>query len=393
MTRAPEQLIETAEQIEQTAAGWVTRIDLYGTPDEWARLDAWLAASPKHRAAFLRLSVAWRRADQLKNLAALGTDVDADLLDPNRWSSLPEEKVAPEPPPQRQSAPGAIVDLASRRLEPHELHQQGLRALGAEPRESQRAPRQLSARGSRIAASFVVALTLAAGSVFAGWKLLDRHDTQTYTTTVGEFRRITLTDGSVLALNTDSAARVDMSGTHRVVELERGEALFTVAHDKTRPFDVHSGKVVVRAVGTQFSVRKRDETSADVLVSEGKIAINPPSSSTFGMGSYMKVRNGRITTALLPASDISDRLWWVTTQRLTVKGATVSEVVAELNRYNLRKIEIQAPGLAEQNIGGTFRTGDPEGFVSALERITPIRVRHLTRGSEEIISVEKGGSP
>jgi transmembrane sensor len=328
----------------------------------------------------------------LKNLAALGNEVDEDLLDPNRWSELPDEKVTAEPPVTRHAPRSTVVDLASHRSEPHELHQQGLRALGAEPRESHRLPR-LSARGSRMAASFIVALVLAAGGVFAGYKLVDRQDVETYTTAVGEFRRIPLSDGSVLGLNTDSVVRVDMSGTHRVVELQRGEALFTVAHDATRPFDVHSGAVVVRAVGTQFSVRKRDETSADVLVSEGRISINPPSSSTFGMGSYMKVRNGRISTTLLPANDITDRLWWVTTQRLTVKGATVSEVVAELNRYNVSKIVIQAPGLAEQNIGGTFRTGDPEGFVSALERIAPIRVRHLTRGSEEIISVEKGGTP
>lgn len=384
MTRAHDQVIETAEHIEETAASWVTRIDLHGTPDQWARLDAWLAASPRHRAAFLRLSVAWRRADQLRRLASLGTEVDADLLDPHRWASITAEHAAPSP--TADVAPSEVVDLALRRTEPHALHLQGLRALGAEPREPRRSFR-LSARASRIAASFVVALVLATGG-YLGLQMLNPHDTETYSTAVGEFRSIPLKDGSVLALNTDSVVRVELSGNHRVVILERGEALFTVAHDTRRPFDVYAGNLVVRAVGTQFSVRKRDESSADVLVAEGRISINPPSSSTLGVGSYTKVRNGHVSTTLLQLGDISEHLEWTTTRRLAFKDATVSEVAAELNRYSVRKIVIRAPGLAAQHIGGTFQAGDNEGFVSALVRAYGVHARHLTRGSEELISVE-----
>jgi len=390
MTRAHDQVIETAEHIEETAARWVTRIDLHGTPDEWARLDAWLAASPRHRAAFLRLSVAWRRTDQLRHLASIGQEVDEDLLDPNRWANTPEEQLAPESLPAAQAPRGPVVDLASRRTEPHQLHLQELRALGAEPHEPKRSFR-LSARGSRLAASVVVALVLATGG-YLGLQLVKPHETETYSTMVGEFRRVPLKDGSELALNTDTIATVEFSGNHRVVNLERGEALFTVAHDTSRPFDVHSGRIVVRAVGTRFSVHKHGELSADVLVAEGKISINPPSSSTFGAGSYTTVRNGRLTTALLPQNDISERLEWTASRRLAFKGARVSEVVAELNRYSVRKIVIRAPGLAEQNIGGTFQAGDPEGFVSALEQAYPVHARHLSNGSEEIISVE-GGAP
>src|SRR5215471_16880244 len=80
-----------ANEIEQQAAEWVARIDLRGTPEEWSALDAWLNKSPRHRAAFLRLSVAWRRADELKKLALLGGVVDPDLLDPARWATEPSD--------------------------------------------------------------------------------------------------------------------------------------------------------------------------------------------------------------------------------------------------------------------------------------------------------------
>src|SRR4051812_23814736 len=94
MTKAHDDLSNTGdnwESIEQKAAEWVTRIDLRGTPEEWAALDVWLAASPRHRAAFLRLSVAWRRADGLRKLAPLRGAVDEDLLDPARWKNEPSE--------------------------------------------------------------------------------------------------------------------------------------------------------------------------------------------------------------------------------------------------------------------------------------------------------------
>src|SRR6185295_17257162 len=91
MTKTPDDFDGRANEIEQQAAQWVARIDLRGTPEEWTALDAWLNTSPRHRAAFLRLSVAWRRADELKKLAPLSGVVDPDLLDPARWKSEPSD--------------------------------------------------------------------------------------------------------------------------------------------------------------------------------------------------------------------------------------------------------------------------------------------------------------
>lgn len=65
------------------AAEWVVRIDLCGTPQDWAELDAFLAQDRRHRAAYLRLSVAWRRADLLAKLKPLDGSVDPDLCPPN----------------------------------------------------------------------------------------------------------------------------------------------------------------------------------------------------------------------------------------------------------------------------------------------------------------------
>jgi transmembrane sensor len=390
MTRVHDPVIETAEQVEEMAARWVTRIDLHGTPDEWTNLDAWLAASPRHRAAFLRLSVAWRRADQLKNLAALGSEADENLLDPARWAGLPEEADSTATAAEPMPPPPSVEPIERRPSEPHLAHLQGLRVLGAEPREHH-SPRRVSANTSRLAASFVAALVLAAAG-YGGWMALNRGgEAQTFATVVGEYRRIALPDGSTLGLNTDSRATVRFSPSRREVTLERGEALFRVAHNAKRPFDVRAGATVVRAVGTEFAVRLRDESSVDVTVAEGKISINPPSRPTLAAGTVAFVRGNHIDTRSLPPGDISDRLAWSTTMKLPFTNATIGTVVAELNRYNARKLEISSPELAEQRIGGAFQATDPDGFASALESNFHVHARRLTLSSgAEVIRLENG---
>jgi ferric-dicitrate binding protein FerR (iron transport regulator) len=81
MTKPRDDVERRANEIEQQAAEWVARIDVGATPEERAALDAWLAANPRHRAAYLRLAAAWRRADQLKGLRPGSGTVDPDLLE------------------------------------------------------------------------------------------------------------------------------------------------------------------------------------------------------------------------------------------------------------------------------------------------------------------------
>jgi transmembrane sensor len=84
---------------------------------------------------------------------------------------------------------------------------------------------------------------------------------------------VTLPDGSVLQLNTDSVVETAYSPTERRVRLKKGEAFFSVAKNPQRPFWVDVGAVSVRAVGTAFNVRFRPE-AVEVLVKEGKVSVN-----------------------------------------------------------------------------------------------------------------------
>src|SRR5262249_7480712 len=89
---------------------------------------------------------------------------------------------------------------------------------------------------------------------------------------VEEQRSAVLGDGSLVTLNTASSFEVRMIKDHRIVKLLAGEALFKVAYDSARPFDVTTGDTTVRAVGTQFDVNHRP-TSTTVTVVEGRVAV------------------------------------------------------------------------------------------------------------------------
>lgn len=57
-----------SERIEDDAARWLIVIDGAPTASNFRQLNEWLAARARHRAAFLRLSVAWGRMNRLRAL-------------------------------------------------------------------------------------------------------------------------------------------------------------------------------------------------------------------------------------------------------------------------------------------------------------------------------------
>jgi transmembrane sensor len=189
-----------------------------------------------------------------------------------------------------------------------------------------------------------------------------------YDTALGEIRRVPMDDGSVAAINTDSQVEISLRERRRTVRLARGEAWFEVAKDPRRPFVVESGPVRVRAVGTAFSVRRR-EGGSDVLVTEGVVEVWTENGKTplrrVAAGERVFADNG--TGVLTPPKadpDLGRDLAWRDGQ-IVLDGQTLAEAAAEFNRYNNRKIQVADAGLADKRFVGWFRINDPEGFAEA----------------------------
>jgi transmembrane sensor len=210
-----------------------------------------------------------------------------------------------------------------------------------------------------------------------------------YHTDLGETRQVPLSDGSVVAMNTQSAVEVSMHRNAREVTLTRGEAWFKVAHDKTRPFVVSAGRIRVRAVGTAFSVARHDD-GADVQVTEGVVETwtlgEEERRIQVAAGSKAYVVAYEPPKVVQASADVERSLAWREGQ-IVLEGESLDEAVAQFNRYNAKKLVILDPGLAAEKLVGQFRATDPQTFAGAVATTLGAKVEEegdtirLSRGS------------
>lgn len=226
---------------------------------------------------------------------------------------------------------------------------------------------------------------------------------QRYATSIGEYERRMLSDGSAVELNTNTEIRLRVTEHQREIELVRGEANFKVAHDATRPFIVRAGDTLIRATGTEFTVRMHDTQRVGILVTDGTVIVShdplndhmPRLSSNRGQparrakavaaGEIATDDRGQIAAEQIRPSDIEARQSW-RHGLLIFRDQPLREVVAELNRYNGSQL-IVADSLADQRVGGQFRTTDPDVFLRRLATIKEIRMtrsRSRVSGGEVI---------
>ena len=250
-------------------------------------------------------------------------------------------------------------------------------------------------------------LRLAASVVFVAAALLWwRHDGEllgipkTYRTAHGEQLTQRLPDGSVLRLDTDSAATVRYSHRERLVVVDAGQALFEVAHgDKQRWFRVAAGQAGAVAVGTRFNVFRRNQAT-EFTVAEGVIAVYAGPAPAIAAGSAVPALDWRVTAgyrlriddqnphgAQPVAVDLRQVLGWLQHQ-VVFEHLPLGEVAAEFSRYARTPIEVEDAQLAELPISGAFDANDTESFLAFVERLPGAKLER----SEARIRVRKGAT-
>jgi transmembrane sensor len=320
------------------AARWAVRLaDAPLSADEQRQLDVWLQADPRHLGALVRARATWLnlgRLGALSGRASVGANSTAFAV----------ASAAQAPTDEPSTEPG-VRDSAVARVH-------------ANPALARPAQRW---RGVMLLAASLAGLTLA----FLGFRWVTLDGTG-YDTGVGEVRRVALEDGSALTLNSNSRAIVRFQKKERTVKLLRGEALFEVAKDRSRPFVVHSGDVSVRAVGTAFAVRALPD---DVVVSvtEGVVEVSeqqrPPQRVT--VNEKAVVRPDTPVTITRQDAGVAQRSLSWRTGVLSFSGEPLAEAVREVNRYSTRQIEIADPTLGARPVIGIFKVGDVDAFAQA----------------------------
>ena len=344
------------QALSSEAAEWFVRLRDDRLPERHRERNVrWLKQSPAHIAELLRIQQVYK--------------------------VLRDAKVQNRQPPASGDSPSNVAsDVPSNVIE---LMPRA--PASPEPMQSRTRP------GSWKIAAALACLTV---SLLLGFMVKVAWLDRTLRTELGEWRTADLTDGTQVRIGPDSVLRVAFGDDHRTVRLIRGEAMFTVAKDPSRPFFVQSEMIGVLAVGTEFRVshwRGKDV----VAVTEGSVAVYrdgrdavrgavPAASAqlaeatggvSLAAGEQVSVtRATRSAPVAKQKINVDYELAWAEGW-LVYEDKTIAEVATEFNRRNRIKIVVTAPSLAARRLA-FFRGSatDPQSFVAALATSSDIVV-------------------
>lgn len=203
-------------------------------------------------------------------------------------------------------------------------------------------------------------------------------------TQVGEQRKLTLEDGTLLHLNTDTAVNIVYSPTDRIIELVRGEVMVETAHEHDRayrPFSVVTQQGMVTALGTKFSVREWQQQQRDyvkVNVFQGMVDVRPKGSQA------TPVRVNARESLVFSANQVFAKTALKNTDMAWVNGLLVvyamrlQDFAAELSRYQSGLLRCD-PAVADLHISGAFPLNDIPAILQTIAQTLPVKVQRYTR--------------
>jgi transmembrane sensor len=317
-----------------------------------------------------RLQGEWTAEQQAALDARLGSDsafAEAFLRAQASWASLEKHAEAPEIMRHREAALAEARRSTARRS--------SLSTPAARARW----------RNCAIAASLLITIGIV-------WQLSPYgYVPGQYRTGLGEQKSIELADHSRIALDSRTRLRVRYSSDARVIELQNGQAQFTVMHDPTRPFKVLAGDRAIVAVGTVFTVEYADREmrvatleGRVAVTDEGALSVAPGPSSESAVHSKGARRTIELTagqellaseggeSTVIPQADLEAVTAW-RQGKIILRTESLGDAIRRVNRYSNVQIEITDPELASRKISGVFEAGDTRGFIDAVERYLPVR--------------------
>ena len=197
-----------------------------------------------------------------------------------------------------------------------------------------------------------------------------------YHTATGEWRSVRLEDGSQLSLNTASAVTLSFSAEQRLIHLDQGEIAITTASDR-RPFLVQTRQGMLRALGTQFTVRDWGKITG-LTVQQHAVEVTLANAT----GTTQRVNEGESLrfseTAfepIMPVSPGSDS--WIN-GTMTVSHRRLADVIDEIARYRHGVLTCDR-SVADLRVTGTFPLRDTDRLLKLLAQTLPIKIQSSTR--------------
>ena len=197
-----------------------------------------------------------------------------------------------------------------------------------------------------------------------------------YRTATGERRQLTLADGSVVDLNTDSAIDVSFDAGQRLIRLIRGEILISTGVDVAgRPLRVACAEGIMEPLGTRFSVRQLSGLT-QLAVLQGRVKASPAraTSQLVEAGEQVSFSAGAFGP-VHPASELAAS--W-TQGQLVAENMTLRNFLEELSRYRTGRLQCD-DSVADLRISGGFQLDNIDAILAALPTTLPVTVNYRTR--------------
>jgi transmembrane sensor len=315
----------SAKQSRAHAAAWLERRHREDwTAQDQVEFDAWLADSPAHMVAYVRVETAWKRADRLSVLRR-------------------PEFTRP------QTASGSKTFSI------------------------------LFAIAGALAIAVLVGFAIAPDMFHSGERV--------YATGIGGRQIVKFADGTQIELNTNTVVRTKSDSISREAWLDKGEAYFRIAHDTKHPFVVYAGDRRVTDLGTRFLIR-RDAERLEVALLEGKALFDAPNGPVstpviLSPGDVITEKDRSIVLVKKSSDDLSEQLGW-RRGMLIFKHTTLATAADEFNRYNTAKIVIADPATGRLTIGGTFQVSNIGVFARSMKDLLGVQIEN--RGNQTVIS-------
>lgn len=190
-------------------------------------------------------------------------------------------------------------------------------------------------------------------------------------TSTAQLATQTLEDGSQITLNAQSQIQVTYYRHQRHVDLLKGEAIFNVQKDASRPFVVETNNAKITVLGTRFAVNKLSQL-VRVSVDHGKVQVESKAD-----GGKLILQNGQVAEipngqAVQPKNAQATDYFKFATGTIVFNQADMLEVAEVLSRYRQKKVAVK--GSSQDNISAVFQVKDTETFINTLPKIANVTI-------------------
>ncbi len=183
--------------------------------------------------------------------------------------------------------------------------------------------------------------------------------------TTDSLKNVKLPDNSTAILHHNSRLTYPaiFSDTQREINLEQGEAFFTVTPNKEKPFVIHTSMADIRVVGTAFNVALQGD-HLEVSVKEGKVLVYTSQDSSYLTAGY---------TGIVPAmgtirvkDSVHANSWGYATHQLIFKDTPLEEVIADIEKAYPYSITLGNANINNCRLTATFDNDSAENLLNLI---------------------------